>query len=132
MKVTKIGRTTGETIGILTGDELVCRVDESFMSSGYLIFFDCYSVIDMDKEKPFFSDGDSGSGVFLIDSDESLKPLGIAFAYLSSKTAVCKIDMIVDALDLEIVKYDGNDKKRLSQQMGRDIYNRTSSPMDYD
>lgn len=132
MKVTKIGRTTRETIGILTGDDLVCRIDESFMSPGYLIFFDCYSVIDADKENPFFRDGDSGSGVFLKDSDGSLKPLGIAFAYLFSKTAVCKINSIVDTLDLEIVKYVGNEQNRTSAQTGRVIYNKTSLPMDCD
>lgn len=132
MKVTKIGRTTGETMGYLIGDDLVCRVDESFMSSGFLIFFDCYSVDNMEIGNPFFRDGDSGSGVYLIDRDESLKALGIAFAYLSSITAVCKIDMIVDKLDLEIVRYVENEQKKTSPQIGSGIYNRTSMPMDCD
>lgn len=132
MKVTKIGRTTGETMGILTGDALSFKIDESFMSSGYLVFMDCYSVIDIESENPFFKDGDSGSGVFLKGSDGSLKPLGIAFAYLFSETAVCKIDTIVDKLDLEIVKYVGKEQNRTSPQMGNVIYNRTSLPMDCD
>lgn len=129
MEVVKTGRTTGETIGILKGDDLVCRIDES---SGYLTFFDCYYVIDKEIEDPFFRDGDSGSGVFLIDDDGKLKPLGIAFAYLFSKTAVCKIDSIVDTLDLEIVRYVGNEQNRTSPQTGEVIYNRTSLPMDCD
>lgn len=130
MKVTKIGRTTGETIGILKGDELQCRVDDSFMSLGFVLFNECYSVTDL--ETPFFKGGDSGSGVYLIGSDGSLKPLGIAFAYLCSQTAVCKIDKIVDKLDLEIVKYVGNEQNNTSPQTGSTIYERTALTMDCD
>lgn len=41
----------------------------------------------------------------MIEKDEILKPLGITFASLFSQTAVCKIDSIIDKLDLTIVRY---------------------------
>lgn len=104
-KVTKSGRTTGTTIGDLTDDSLTVRVDTSFLSRGYIAFFNCYAVEDITEQEAFFRQGDSGSGVFVIEKDETLKPLGIAFASLFSQTAVCKIDSIIDKLDLTIVRY---------------------------
>lgn len=106
MEVVKIGRIIGEIIGILKGDDLVCRIDELL---GYLIFFDCYYVIDKEIEDLFFRDGDLGFGVFFIDDDGKLKFLGIVFVYLFLKMVVCKIDSIVDIFDLEIVRYVGNE-----------------------
>ena len=45
-------------------------------------------------EDPFFKEGDSGSGVFLIDADgEQKKALGIAFGLSKSKTQTCVCDI---------------------------------------
>lgn len=76
-------------------------MDSQFLAPGYLAFSDCYAIKDSDNG-PFFTHGDSGSGVFVIDND-SLRPLGIAFAFLNSETAVCRVDKIVQELGLEIV-----------------------------
>lgn len=112
-KVTKSGRTTGTTIGDLTDDSLTVRVDTSFLSRGYIAFFNCYAVENITEQNAFFRQGDSGSGVFVIEKDETLKPLGIAFASLFSQTAVCKIDSIIQKLDLKIVRYLENKQTRL-------------------
>lgn len=55
----------------------------------------------------FLDKGDSGSGVFVIDErDNSLKPLGIAFAFYCSKTAVCKIGQITDAFNVSVYDHE--------------------------
>ena len=47
--------------------------------------------------------GDSGSGVFVLNKkDNSLKPLGIAFARYSPLTAVCCKRKIMDAFNVSI------------------------------
>lgn len=101
--VRKTGRTTSTTTGILppTNNSLTIRVDTSFAARGFMIFYNCYSVID--NGKSFFERGDSGSGVFVFANDGTFKPLGIAFASLKSQTAVCKIKTILDRLDLVLV-----------------------------
>uniref|UniRef100_A0A8W8NLM9 Uncharacterized protein n=1 Tax=Magallana gigas TaxID=29159 RepID=A0A8W8NLM9_MAGGI len=104
MSVIKTGRTTGTTVGVLKNNTLSVRVNKSFLSRGYFAFFNCYAIENTSNEI-FFSEGDSGSGVFVKESDGALKPLGIAFAFLNSQTAVCRIDEIVKSLDLTIVKY---------------------------
>lgn len=80
---------------------LTIKVDSQFLAPGYLAFSNCYAIKNSDNT-PFFTHGDSGSGVFVIDND-TLRPLGIAFAFLNSETAVCRIDKIVQELALEIV-----------------------------
>lgn len=101
MLVKKRGRTTGDTIGKLVEDNfsvrIYCRVDE------YYEFKNCFGVQKINNETIFFDQGDSGSGVFLIDeNDSSLKPLGIAFASFYSETVVCKIGQIVDAFNVSV------------------------------
>lgn len=103
--VTKTGRTTGTTYGCLIDDSLTVKVDRSFLSRGYFAFFNCYAIEDKTDDQPFFLEGDSGSGVYVMENGKPSKPLGIAFAYLDSQTAVCNIGMIVDKLDLQIVRY---------------------------
>lgn len=112
-KVTKSGRTTGTTVGDLTDDSLTVRVDTSFLSRGYIAFFNCYAVENITEQNAFFRQGDSGSGVYVMEKDETLKPLGIAFASLFSQTAVCKIDSIIQKLDLKIVRYLDNKQTQL-------------------
>lgn len=104
MSVIKTGRTTGTTVGVLKNNTLSVRVNKSFLSRGFFAFFNCYAIENTSNEI-FFREGDSGSGVFVKESDGALKPLGIAFAFLNSQTAVCRIDEIVKSLDLTIVKY---------------------------
>lgn len=104
MKVIKTGRTTGTTIGILKNSIFTVRVDKSFLSRGYFAFFNCYAIGNI-KNETFFKEGDSGSGVYVLEKDETLKPLGIAFAYMTSQTAVFRIDEIVDKFGLQIVRY---------------------------
>lgn len=103
--VTKIGTATETTCGRLTDDSL--SVDPEI--SG--INFECYNCYAIEKIKinddPFFLEGDSGSGVYVIDKDtrKPIKALGIAFAFTKRQTAVCNIGTIVDELDLQIVRY---------------------------
>lgn len=101
--VTKTGRSTGTTYGRLERDSLSISVDKSFAANGYMSFYNCYEVLDKTGFDPFFKPGDSGSGVFVEKEDGTLKPLGIAFAFMNSQTAVCKIDAIVNELQLAIV-----------------------------
>lgn len=105
MVVTKTGRTTGTTYGYLKDNCLTVRVNRSFLSRGYFAFFNCYAIENNTDIQPFFLEGDSGSGVYVMENGKPSKPLGIAFAYLDSQTAVCNIAMIVDKLDLQIVRY---------------------------
>lgn len=100
-KVVKSGKATGLTEGKLMHGFLSIKVDSQFLAPGYLAFFNCYAIKNSDNG-PFFTHGDSGSGVFVID-DDTLRPLGIAFAFLNSETAVCRVDKIVQELALEIV-----------------------------
>lgn len=101
--VTKTGRTTGTTYGRLKGDSLSISVDKLYAAKGYMSFYDCYEVLDKTILNPFFKPGDSGSGVFVVKDDGTLKPLGIAFASMNSQTVVCKIDAFVNELKLAIV-----------------------------
>lgn len=100
MKAIKTGRTTGKTVGDLLNNTLSIRVNTP---NGSFAFYNCYAIGD--RTEKFFEEGDSGSGVYVVESNGTLKPLGIAFAYMNSQTVVCRIDEIVDRLDLEIVKY---------------------------
>lgn len=105
VKVIKTGRTTGTRTGKLKGPtpSYTVRLDKSSTSKEYMFFSKCFLVED--DTQPFFEAGDSGSGVFVISSDETLKPLGIAFAYSNTYTctAVCQIEPIIRSLNLVIV-----------------------------
>lgn len=103
--VTKTGRTTGTTYGCLKENSLTVKVDTSFLSRGYFAFFNCYAIEDNTDDQLFFLEGDSGSGVHVMENGKPSKPLGIAFAFLDSQTAVCNIGIIVDKLNLQIVRY---------------------------
>lgn len=118
--VIKTGRTTGTTHGRLKLDSLSIRVDKSFAAKGYMVFFNCFEVIDNKGFKTFFEPGDSGAGVFVEKENGTLKPLGIAFASMNSQTAVCKIDAIVKELKLAIVN-----KQSREEEMDYSITNYT-------
>lgn len=101
----KKGRTTGTTYGYLEDNSLTIKVNTWFSSFSYFVFHNCFAVRSYTKDDSFFEQGDSGSGVFLMDGDKTYKALGIAFASLPEMVAVCKIDEILDKLDLQIVRY---------------------------
>lgn len=93
--MTKTGRTTGETTGVLKYSNYSIRVNLPFPSQESLKFCNCYAVEDLD-ENSFFSQGDSGAGVFVEDTlFATKKPLGIAFAFSGSFTAVSRIDTFI-------------------------------------
>lgn len=101
--VKKRGRTTGDTTGKLVGSCMYVCVHSTQVPGRYYEFQNCFAVEDLKNGPRFFDKGDSGSGVFVIDeNDRSLKPLGIAFAFYCSKTAVCKIGQITNAFNLSI------------------------------
>lgn len=101
MLVKKKGSATGDTIGKLVGDCMCIRVYSTEVHGRYYEFENCFTVKGMDR--PFFENGDSGSGVCLFDEkDNSLKPLGIAFAFFRSKTVVCKIGTITNAFNVSV------------------------------
>lgn len=55
---------------------------------------------------------------FVIENDITLKPLGIAYAYLGSQTAVCRIKEIIKKLGLTIVKYRSSPLLNISEDKG--------------
>lgn len=55
---------------------------------------------------------------FVIENDITRKPLGIAYAYLSSQTAVCRIKEIIKKLGLTIVKYRSSPLLNISEDKG--------------
>lgn len=131
-KVMKLGRTTEKTFGELTDDSLSIKVpvDTSCLSKGYIDFFNCYAIKNIAGKEAFFSQGDSGSGVFVEEKDTPLKPLGIAFASLLSQTAVCKVDTIVNKLDLTIVRYTRTEDETSSSETKNTPKKLRSEPME--
>lgn len=126
-RVIKTGRTTGTTVGILNEHLLSIRINSFLSGLGYLSFFNCYAV----DTPEFFKEGDSGSGVFLIEKNGISKPLGIAFAFMDSCTAVCRIDTIVDVLNLTIVRYiESKSEQSLSAIIKTITEGQSEEPMD--
>lgn len=110
IEVTKTGRTTGITDGDLIDDSMSARIDKTPFSGVFFSFDDLYVVQNQSKDKVFFEGGDSGSGVFLKKQNQ---PLGIAIGHSETSpiTLVCKIDKVLDKLDLDIVHYHGQKGK---------------------
>lgn len=115
--VTKKGITTGTTYGRLIEDSRSILMEvgpETFK------FDNCYVIenINDDDDDPFFHEGDSGSGVYVIDKNnkEPIKPLGIAIAFTNWQTAVCNISKIVDQLGLQIVRFAKNNDESTSSE----------------
>lgn len=102
--VTKKGRTTGKTEGILASENDSVCIRNSKVDGKYCIFESCYSIKSL-SESPFFEGGDSGSGVFLAgENNECNKALGIAFASGITKTYVCKMREIVEAFNIDVIQ----------------------------
>lgn len=100
-KVTKIGKGTDITTGYIKDRKFSMR---NWRSLGP--FADCYS-ISKGESGVFSGPGDSGAGVFWVETDERQKPLGILLGSLpkSQLKVVCKIDKFLNALDLKIVRF---------------------------
>lgn len=103
-RVTKKGQTTGLTYGLLKSNSLSINISFSRFPGRLISFNNCYEIKDEETEKPFFQEGDSGSGVFVIENNKPHRALGIAFAYQTDGdiTAVCKIQPIIEACNLTI------------------------------
>lgn len=98
-QVKKTGRATGPTTGYIK--------DRSFSFKKLKTeLYDCYSISNVESDV-FSKCGDSGSGVFLVTTDNSRKPLGILVGgyVISQIKAVCKIDKVLEKLELQIVQF---------------------------
>lgn len=105
LKVTKKGGSTNVTTGTLTEGNSSVRIHSKTKPRCYYSFQNCYTISDDETKLPFFEEGDSGSGVFLLDDcNRNMTPLGIAFARgdLTDTTFVCKIQHIVENFQLSI------------------------------
>lgn len=101
-EVLKTGKSTGITNGYIYNRKLTI---EFWQGKGHYKFSNCYGIKSNNDHDHFAKIGDSGSGVFLVEKDNTLKPLGLFFAYIGKIAVVCKIGKILDELDLKIVKY---------------------------
>lgn len=101
----KKGRIIGIIFGYLEDESFIIKVNLCYFFNLYFVFYNCYFVWSFFEDKLFFVKGDFGFGVFVIDSDERIKLLGIVFVFLFYLVVVCKIDEIIDELDLNIVSY---------------------------
>nr|XP_022308693.1 uncharacterized protein LOC111114603 isoform X3 [Crassostrea virginica] len=106
--VTKTGRTTGTSFGVLCYDTCVFRTNDPEVRGKYYSFPNCYGIIDQDDNHPFFERGDSGSGVYLSQQNKKTnKVLGIGIGIASDTdgsdvTFVCNIIEIVRAFNIVI------------------------------
>lgn len=94
VKVTKIGRTTGTTVGELDGEMESIIMEHPAGSGRCYIFYSPYVVYSIPEERQFFEPGDSGSGVFVVEKtkegDKPGKAVGILFAgAISEEAYVC-------------------------------------------
>lgn len=113
-RVIKRGCRTGETEGVLVdGDFSLCveLIKHSGQTSSFVYFNQCFAIEDIDRS--FFDQGDSGSGVFVLENGKPTRPLGIAFAnrMITQTTAVCRIDPVIRAFKLCI--YDNEEPMEL-------------------
>ncbi|XP_061169004.1 uncharacterized protein LOC133178283 [Saccostrea echinata] len=104
--VTKKGRTTGETKGILKDCTFLIRRPFPDRAGVYLTLDNCYTVYDSNSQI-FFLPGDSGATAYVINkTDNTRQPLGLAFGKMTNFpiTFVCPIDKIADVLNLSILQ----------------------------
>ena len=102
LRVFKRGNATCLTEGVL------CGIRESvniLLGSRQFFFNKCFVVGDLQNSSHFFKEGDSGSGVFVLDKpSQRLKALGIGFAIsqVSGETFVCKLSHICRDFNLSL------------------------------
>lgn len=105
--VIKRNKLTGNTYGVLISDKLSTIVQSSENVGGFFFFENCFGVRSMNKDKPFFSKGESGSAVYVKGKNNILMPLGIAFARQpDGVTCVCGIDKIIQAFNVSIYQVE--------------------------
>lgn len=101
--VMKTGRTTGSTNGLFINDSLYFSVKNNQDDGRIYLFPNCYGILDFEN-KPFFKKGDSGSGIYL-DNSEKIVGIGIAISkdFQSNRniTIACKIQEIVEAFNID-------------------------------
>ena len=105
LRVFKRGNATCLTEGILRGIRESARIDNYLLSRRLCFFNKCFSVSDLKNSSQFFKEGDSGSGVFVLDKpSQRLKALGIGFAIskVSGETFVCKLSHICREFNLSL------------------------------
>lgn len=106
--VTKSGRTTGTSVGILCYETCIFKAKDPEIKNKYYAFPNCYGVIAQDDDDPFFKKGDSGSVVYLSQQTENTnKALGIGIGIAqdtdgSKVTFVCNISEIVRAFNIVV------------------------------
>lgn len=113
--VKKTGRTTETTFGQLEGVMIsVNKPPDSDFGLPIRLKL-VYYVTNMYSDVPFFGSGDSGSGVFVLGEKIDL-PLGIAIGTSNEDqcTFVCKIDKVLEDLDIDIVNYKKDNNNTLS------------------
>lgn len=100
--VRKKGRASGETEGILVSGMSTVFVND-FKSPFKYQFDYCYEIKSKNANEKFFEQGDSGSGVYLIDRKGKKTPIGIAFAHRLDGTAyACRIEQITRAFNVSL------------------------------
>lgn len=100
----KKGHRTGKTHGLLKNNSLSINFSLCRFPGRLFIFKICYEIRNKWPSCPFFQEGDSGSGIVVIENGQPSNPLGIAFAFQSGGeiTVVCKVNSILHACKLAI------------------------------
>lgn len=94
-------------------------------------FYNCYTIKNINDDDPFFLEGDSGSGVYVLKNAQPTKPLGIAFALPESNdlSAVCDISKIVETLGLQIVRFKSQNHQRHWQYPKKTTEEKSNEPV---
>lgn len=105
--VIKRNKLTGDTYGVLISNKTTVAVQSPFPHAELCFFDNCFGVRSINKDKPFFSKGESGSAVYVKGKNNILMPLGIAFAgQADGVTYVCRIDKIIQAFNVSIYQVE--------------------------
>lgn len=104
MKVVKIGRTTGKTTGVITDVDFYATVDYDDFGLGDLTF-----QRQIWCETKYTKVGDSGS---LVIDQTSGKAVGLHFAGAKGGSAHNPIDLVLAALDVQLVTAGSGKKKK--------------------
>ena len=97
MKVTKSGRTTETTQGVVKDIDFDIEVD--YPALGSIVFEDQILILPREVGGTFSDKGDSGALVITDDSVRS--PVGLLFASSSRGTVASHIDRVLSRLDVD-------------------------------
>jgi len=96
MPVMKSGRTTQVTTGRITGISATINVRYADRMAHF------EDAISITGDSDLFSQGgDSGSAI--MTNDEQRQPVGLLFAGAGGTTYACRIDRVMDALDIRFL-----------------------------